>query len=274
MPSTSACDWILVTNLREIRLYHKNRDQRTFERFEIQALAEHEAAFRQLVFLLAAERVVPAAGPGHLDELLKASEASRPGADPAVLRGVLPNPARHPRPAPRRQPVRDPRNPPLLHPEAPRPRALHRLRRGSRPVALRDAPQRAFKHHDPYNPTFQSGRPFKASSGRSTKGNGDLNIPGYNGGLFARDPGLDRIAVPDEVCAELKRLGDYDYRSPAATDAASAGLRLVDVEILGHIFERSITDLELHGAGARRGPLSSWTPWSGAGARERSIRRE
>jgi hypothetical protein len=68
------CDWILVTNLREIRLYHKNHDQRTFERFEIQTLAEQESAFRQFVFLLGAERVVPPAGPTHLDELLKASE--------------------------------------------------------------------------------------------------------------------------------------------------------------------------------------------------------
>ncbi|MEO6195504.1 MAG: N-6 DNA methylase [Thermoanaerobaculia bacterium] len=102
---------------------------------------------------------------------------------------------------------------------------------------------KAYKHHNPYNPTSKW-ETFQGLFRAIDQGNGDLNIPGYNGGLFARDPGLDRIAVPDEVCAELKRLGDYDYHSPTATNVASAGIRLVDVEILGHIFEQSITDLE------------------------------
>src|SRR5207302_10941423 len=54
------CDWYLVTNLREIRLYHKGHDQFTFERFETSAVAAEDAAFRRFVFLLGAERVVPA----------------------------------------------------------------------------------------------------------------------------------------------------------------------------------------------------------------------
>ena len=50
--------------------------------------------------------------------------------------------------------------------------------------------------------------------------------------------------MPAEVCADLTALGEYDYRSPAAVNGDAAGTRLVDVEILGHIFEQSITDLE------------------------------
>jgi hypothetical protein len=38
------CDWILVTNLREIRLYYKGGTQRTFERFAIADLATDERA--------------------------------------------------------------------------------------------------------------------------------------------------------------------------------------------------------------------------------------
>jgi hypothetical protein len=66
--------------------------------------------------------------------------------------------------------------------------------------------------------------------------------------------------VPDEVCAHFKDLGDYDYR-PArevAEGDENTEVRLViDVDILGHIFEQSITDLERlrlslqAGAGAR-----------------------
>src|SRR5262249_51836012 len=32
------CDWYLVTNLNELRLYHKGHDQFTYERFETQAV--------------------------------------------------------------------------------------------------------------------------------------------------------------------------------------------------------------------------------------------
>ena len=67
------CDWYLVTNLHEIRLYHKGHDQFTFERFETAALAGDDAAFRRFVFLLGAERVVPATGRCHLDDLMAES---------------------------------------------------------------------------------------------------------------------------------------------------------------------------------------------------------
>lgn len=56
--------------------------------------------------------------------------------------------------------------------------------------------------------------------------------------------------MPDEVCQELKQLGDYDYRAPelaTAGEESSSGAEsepVVDVDILGHIFEQSITDLE------------------------------
>jgi len=58
-------------------------------------------------------------------------------------------------------------------------------------------------------------------------------IPAYNGGLFAFDALLDeRISVSDTLALELVGLSDYDYRDT------------INVEILGHVFERSITDLE------------------------------
>src|ERR1700716_3191854 len=68
------CDWYLVTNLHEIRLYHKGHDQFTFERFETAVMADNDAAFRRFVFLLGAERMVPATGRCHLDELLSESK--------------------------------------------------------------------------------------------------------------------------------------------------------------------------------------------------------
>jgi hypothetical protein len=73
-----------------------------------------------------------------------------------------------------------------------------------------------------------------------------LKIEQYNGGLFAHDDLLDRRKVPDEVCKGLDRLAAYEYRPPALDDEIAAGKapKFIDVEILGHIFEQSISDLE------------------------------
>src|SRR5690242_6268964 len=48
------CDWIIVTSMRQTRLYHKGSDQYTYERFDTEALA---ADLKKFIFLLSAERV-------------------------------------------------------------------------------------------------------------------------------------------------------------------------------------------------------------------------
>ena len=64
-------------------------------------------------------------------------------------------------------------------------------------------------------------------------GNEKLNIPKYNGGLFAKDETLDALLIDDEFLdMEAQKLSDYDFMSD------------VSVNILGHIFEQSLTDLE------------------------------
>ncbi len=65
------------------------------------------------------------------------------------------------------------------------------------------------------------------------EGNERLGIPKYNGGLFAKDELLDSIKLDDFVLdMEAQKLSDYDFLSD------------VSVNILGHIFEQSLTDLE------------------------------
>ena len=58
-------------------------------------------------------------------------------------------------------------------------------------------------------------------------------IPAYNGGLFASDEVLDNLKVDDEILKDdLLTLSKYDFN----TD--------VDVNILGHIFEHSLSEIE------------------------------
>ena len=71
------------------------------------------------------------------------------------------------------------------------------------------------------------------------KGRAALAIPRYNGGLFAPDPVVDALEVPEPLAEQLADLGAWDYR------------REVPVTVLGRIFEQSITDIErLKDAGA------------------------
>jgi Eco57I restriction-modification methylase len=67
----------------------------------------------------------------------------------------------------------------------------------------------------------------------------NLGISEFNGGLFAADPVVDIIAVPDILTEKIIELRKWDYGSD------------VPVTVLGHIFEQSITDLEKLRAEAR-----------------------
>lgn len=73
-------------------------------------------------------------------------------------------------------------------------------------------------------------------------GSDKLGIPmGYNGGLFKRDLVLDGLVIGDEPLRRLLRLGHYDFQND------------LSVTILGHIFEQSITDIEMLIQAARAG---------------------
>lgn len=87
------CDWLVATNLREIRLYHKGSTQRTYERFVLRDLAGDPEEFRRLVFILGADRVAPHGGGSHLYELLTASEQAGEQLTQEYYRAGEPRPA-------------------------------------------------------------------------------------------------------------------------------------------------------------------------------------
>ena len=64
------------------------------------------------------------------------------------------------------------------------------------------------------------------------EGYSERNIPPFNGELFKSDPLLDNLVVRDhQIMRLVKLVQDYDFQSQ------------LDVSILGHIFEQSIADL-------------------------------
>lgn len=64
------------------------------------------------------------------------------------------------------------------------------------------------------------------------KGYPSEHINRFNGGLFKEDPVIDNLVIKDSVLEGIISLETYDFESD------------LNVNILGHIFEQSITDLE------------------------------
>jgi len=79
------------------------------------------------------------------------------------------------------------------------------------------------------NPRWQS---FKSLFRFIDQGKRDRNIPPYNGGLFAPNA-VDDLDLPDIPWTNFfTTIGGYDFAAE------------VNLEVLGHLFERSITELE------------------------------
>ena len=85
------CDWVLITSIRQSRLYHKGSDQHTFESFDTVALAADEALLKKFIYLLGAERVVPPSGVCHLDELAIARQYAASRNQTVYVRFITPS---------------------------------------------------------------------------------------------------------------------------------------------------------------------------------------
>lgn len=90
------------------------------------------------------------------------------------------------------------------------------------------------KEEDAYKPLYEIFKQYFGyiNTGRSGKTPQD-EIFAYNGGLMAEDEVLETVLISDEVLLKhVSRLTTYDFSSE------------VDVNILGHIFENSLNDIE------------------------------
>jgi hypothetical protein len=234
---TPDCRWVIVSNYREIRLYQTSKTPAYYERFRLEDLDDLDT-FKQFYFLLCRHNFLPASADpkakSPIDQLLIESANADEDITKALyqdykkVRLVIAKHFLHMGPADLPE-----RNITLI---AAAQKVLDRILfiafcedRGLLPEKTL---QQAHDHKDPYNP-----RPiwenFKAVFQAVDQGNSALSIPGYNGGLFAPDPLLDeQLQVSDILCSQLNQLTGYDFASE------------VSVNILGHIFEQSVSDLE------------------------------
>lgn len=226
--------WVLVSNCLEIRLYAFGRGRDAYERFDLTLLgnkAEHERLWR----ILAAPNLLG----GHTDKLLQDTDAAYRTITNKLYeeyRGL------------RERLIGFLRNGEDAGPGLDALKAIEIAQKLLDRILFIAFAQRtdlmadrlldkAAKTENSFAPQ-PLWRNFLGLFRAVDKGNARLDVPPYNGGLFADDPLADTIMLPDHLAREVAKLGDWDYR------------REVPVTVLGHLFEQSITDIEALKAGA------------------------
>jgi hypothetical protein len=226
--------WVLVSNCVEIRLYAFGRGRDAYEAFDLTKLDQPEEHAR-LWLLLSAERLIG----GETERLLTESDRAAKDITNDLYRDY--------------KGLRD-RLLQFLMDSADGPglklqqaieaaqKTLDRVlfvafcqRRDLLPENILERAVKASNEWDP-QPIWTN---FRGMFRKIDKGDFDRRIPAYNGGLFAPDPVVDSLIIPDPLATDIAKLGEWDYRSE------------VPVTVLGHIFEQSITDIERLRAEAR-----------------------
>ena len=224
------CNWVIVSNFREIRLYHSS-DQGKYELFEIESLLNPEY-FRRFYFLLSRDHLTNESGESFVEHLYKERQqaeleiSKKFYAQYKLLRldifnSLITNNHNHDK---------------LFLLE----KTQKILDRFIFVCFCKDAgliPQSIISNiKDVYIKSIDRGisiwRQLTALFNSIDKGNPPLDINKFNGGLFANDIDLDKLIVKDDVLLKLLSLSEYDFSSD------------LNVNILGHIFEQSISDIE------------------------------
>jgi hypothetical protein len=238
---TPASLWVLVSNYRETRLYSKQHGMGAYERFLLQELSEDQALGRFLA-LLGRDALLGTAPdqPSPLTELLLSSEhrehenITRLYAEYRDLRRDLFSHVL------------------AAHPDVPAGDLLGAVQKVLDRVLfiafaedLRLLPANSLALAlavSPYHPqpVWQNllGL-FRAVD----QGDSQLDIPAYNGGLFRPDPLIDCLSPDNATCQRLTAFGAYDFGDD------------ISVDVLGHVFEQSIIELEDLRTAAEAGEL-------------------
>ena len=217
--------WVLVSNYLEIRLYAVGQGRQAYEVWDLAKLTE-PTEYARLQWLLSAKQLLSGASLKILEhsEQLEKEITAQLYRDYKSIRETLlrslaaDNPGLAPLDC-------------IRHAQKILDRILFIAFAEDRGLLPERSIAQAYQHRNPYNP-----RPvwenFKGLFRAIDQGDSALNIPAYNGGLFAPDADLEILIISNALCEAFKNLAEYDFASE------------VSVTVLGHIFEQSISDIE------------------------------
>lgn len=228
------CRWGLVSNIVSFRLYHHEHPKRQYEHFSLQDLRGPDT-FRQFYALFERGGLLPSIV-GHLpraDQLLHDTDHAQQRVSDELYelyrdkRFELVRHLIHQHGKPIDTAIRVAQ------------KLLDRILfvafcedRGLLPPLLIKEAWQSFSRFA--RSTNKRWREFLHLFESIDQGNFDAGIPKFNGRLFAHDPELDDGKLLDDRWTDFfNDIAKYDFKDG------------VHLDVLGHIFERSITDLEL-----------------------------
>ncbi len=227
------CPWGIVCNFVSFRLYHRDKTPSAYELFTLQELRKPEV-FRKFYSLF------------QVGGLLRGTFTKRPRADMLLARTAERQQEvgqqlyqsyhanrllliRHLRAEPHNKQV----GPAIRIAQKLLDRIIFVAFCEDRGLLPRESIRAAFENTPPFsrvtNPRWQN---FLNLFRSIDEGNKQADIPAFNGGLFRQDPEVDTLQLDDEWTQFFKDVSDYDFRDE------------VNLDVLGHIFEQSINDLE------------------------------
>ncbi len=230
------CKWIIISNFREIRLYHKHRTEEFVESFDVLKLHE-ELEFKKFYYLLSKDNLISKSANSVIDDLAEKSLEQEQDISKKfyseykairidLFNHLIEN-------------NKEIEKVILLEKSQ---KILDRLifilfcedTANLLPSnILREAYDLGIKSRDRNDQKVW--RELRNLFIDIDEGRNDVDpkINGYNGGLFKYDEILDNLNIKDSIWLDIIKLSDYDFE----TD--------LNVNILGHIFEQSISDIEL-----------------------------
>ena len=216
------CRWVLISNFNEIRLYDKN-DENQYERFYIEDL-EDDFEFKRFLYLLSKENILDRKLENLINLKIKEEEKIEREfyTKYKTIRSKIVS-----------QVIEDNRtyNADVLIEKSQK--LLDRFLFIAFCEDKNIIPANSYKTMVlSSNENVTKHELFTMLCRNIDKGNKQKGINKFNGGLFKYDEILDDLVLDDTIFTELITLADYDFK----TD--------VDENILGRIFEQSISDLE------------------------------
>lgn len=234
----TTCRWGIVSNIVSFRLYERDSTKRAYEHFTLQELRDR-SAFRRFYALMHRNGLVEGVArelPRAVRLLQATNNRQREVSEQLYENYSL-----------RRTELIDHLHRKLGHPVEEAIEYCQRLLDRiifiafceDRELLPADTIKKAFEQVPAFskvtNPRWQNFKTlfrFVDSGAPATNGNHREAIPAYNGGLFAHSP-VDDLELDDQWTNFFNWVGEFSFADE------------VNLDVLGHLFERSITELEI-----------------------------
>ncbi len=227
------CPWGIVCNYVSFRIYHRNFTPRSYQLFTLQDLVRKDV-FKQFWYIFHRDGLLPsiAGKPSRNEQLLEESHRRQ-----REVGDILYDYYHDRRVALISHLTSSPHKKDLNNAIRIVQKLIDRImfiafcedRELLPKECIKEAHTKAAPFERVINPKWRN---FLSLFKSIDQGNPNRDIEPYNGGLFKEDDEVDNLQLDDKWTEFFNNIGKYDFRDE------------VSVEVLGHLFEKSLNDIE------------------------------